>query len=275
MTGPTYSIRNWNEFYENSRSRTVKDLSWVPVPNKHDGETFAGIMAAENGAEIYSAWILILQVASKCNPRGRLVKDNGTPHDARSLSIKTRAPEKWFSVALQYLAKETDWLSCDGDGTLSGSYQAPIAIPSGSCQLSAEERREGKGIEGKNGADKPQRPKGFEKPSIEAILMQCAKMGLPEQEGHKFLNHYESNGWRVGKNPMKSWQHALGNWRLNWQGNRLNYGHPANHNQPPAKRTETETDRFVRQQIEDGILRVTADGKIEAVPIEELSKTKP
>lgn len=45
--------------------------------------------------------------------------------------------------------------------------------------------------------------------------------------------------------------------------------------QPQAKPVVTETDRFVRQQIEDGILRVTADGKIEAVPIEELSKTKP
>lgn len=28
----------------------------------------------------------------------------------------------------------------------------------------------------------------------------------------KFYNHYESNGWMVGKNKMKSWTAALGSW---------------------------------------------------------------
>jgi hypothetical protein len=27
-----------------------------------------------------------------------------------------------------------------------------------------------------------------------------------------FFNHYESNGWKVGNNPMKSWKAALANW---------------------------------------------------------------
>lgn len=31
-------------------------------------------------------------------------------------------------------------------------------------------------------------------------------------ESQAFLNHYESNGWKVGKNPMKSWKHAVTNW---------------------------------------------------------------
>ena len=30
--------------------------------------------------------------------------------------------------------------------------------------------------------------------------------------GEVFFNHYESNGWKVGKNPMKSWKAALANW---------------------------------------------------------------
>jgi hypothetical protein len=30
-----------------------------------------------------------------------------------------------------------------------------------------------------------------------------------------FINHYESNGWLVGKNKMKSWQAALGTWNKN------------------------------------------------------------
>jgi len=30
--------------------------------------------------------------------------------------------------------------------------------------------------------------------------------------GEVFFNHYESNGWKVGKNPMKSWKAALASW---------------------------------------------------------------
>lgn len=50
---------------------------------------------------------------------------------------------------------------------------------------------------------------------------------------------------------------------------------PQSYGHAPVKRTETETDRLMRDLIADGIMRRTADGKIEAVPIEELSKTKP
>ena len=28
----------------------------------------------------------------------------------------------------------------------------------------------------------------------------------------KFMSHYESNGWKVGKNPMKDWQAAIRSW---------------------------------------------------------------
>jgi hypothetical protein len=34
-------------------------------------------------------------------------------------------------------------------------------------------------------------------------------------EAEKFVNYYTSNGWRVGKNPMKSWTHAVNNWITN------------------------------------------------------------
>jgi len=28
----------------------------------------------------------------------------------------------------------------------------------------------------------------------------------------KFMSHYEANGWRVGRNPMKDWQAAVRSW---------------------------------------------------------------
>jgi hypothetical protein len=55
----------------------------------------------------------------------------------------------------------------------------------------------------------------FQKPSLDEVKLQAAKIGLPEAEAEKFVNFYESNGWRVGKNPMRSWPHALTNWKTN------------------------------------------------------------
>ena len=53
----------------------------------------------------------------------------------------------------------------------------------------------------------------FKKPTV-AQIIKCFgdRVINPEEESEKFWNHYESNGWRVGRNPMKSWQHAVTNW---------------------------------------------------------------
>jgi hypothetical protein len=57
----------------------------------------------------------------------------------------------------------------------------------------------------------------FQKRTLEEIKLQAAKIGLPDSEAERFFNYYESNGWRVGRNPMKSWHHALTNWKKTWQ----------------------------------------------------------
>jgi hypothetical protein len=50
-------------------------------------------------------------------------------------------------------------------------------------------------------------------PSLEEVKLQAAKIGLTDADAEKYLNYYESNGWRVGRNPMKSWTAALSNWK--------------------------------------------------------------
>ena len=52
----------------------------------------------------------------------------------------------------------------------------------------------------------------MKKPTEDELKLAFAKTGLPFEEMTKFVNHYESNGWKVGRNPMRSWQHAVGNW---------------------------------------------------------------
>jgi len=64
--------------------------------------------------------------------------------------------------------------------------------------------------------DELERRRRFAPPTTEEVALHCAKIGLPESEGDKFLAYYHANGWRVGRNPMRSWPHALANWKTNW-----------------------------------------------------------
>lgn len=56
----------------------------------------------------------------------------------------------------------------------------------------------------------------FSKPDIDEVKAKAVEMGMPATEGEKFFDYYESNGWRVGKVPMKKWTSALANWKRNW-----------------------------------------------------------
>ncbi|MCA9326758.1 helix-turn-helix domain-containing protein [Candidatus Saccharibacteria bacterium] len=69
---------------------------------------------------------------------------------------------------------------------------------------------------------KPIRTKRFTPPTLDE-LTQAFKEKLREKkvsgadfiarrEAEKFMNHYEANGWQVGRTKMKSWPHAVAGW---------------------------------------------------------------
>lgn len=140
-----YSINKWGELFENNRSRTVKFLDWVSIPNKHDGENYGKMITHKDGAVLFATWNLLVQVASKCKIRGVLIRDDGRPHDSTSLFLKTRAPKVWFDKALEWILAETDWMLVK---EVPEGYQEPVSLTSATHHHSDEE---GKGREGKEG----------------------------------------------------------------------------------------------------------------------------
>ena len=51
----------------------------------------------------------------------------------------------------------------------------------------------------------------FVKPTIPEIREYCKAIGS-RIDPSTFFNFYESNGWKVGKNPMKNWRAAIRTW---------------------------------------------------------------
>ena len=54
----------------------------------------------------------------------------------------------------------------------------------------------------------------FHKPSLSEIRAYCSEQHYSVNP-ETFFDYYESNGWKVGKNPMKDWKAAVRTWQRN------------------------------------------------------------
>ena len=112
-----YRIKDWDRIYEKAQTRKCVAMNWVAVPNRHDGAGYATVAAHPRSCELFTAWILILETASKMPARGVLYKD-GKPMTPRDLAKRTRFPEEIFHLAFTVLVEpEIGWLErVAGDG---------------------------------------------------------------------------------------------------------------------------------------------------------------
>ncbi len=60
----------------------------------------------------------------------------------------------------------------------------------------------------------PKTTKRFTRPTIDEIKQYCSERNNTV-DPQKFLDYYESNGWKVGKNSMKDWKAAVRTWERN------------------------------------------------------------
>jgi hypothetical protein len=73
-----------------------------------------------------------------------------------------------------------------------------------------------------NTSNKPQESPAknvkFIKPSVNNVYEYMAEneFEFAQTESMRFVNYYESNGWKVGKNPMKVWKSAVITWMSNY-----------------------------------------------------------
>nr|DAY58978.1 MAG TPA: hypothetical protein [Caudoviricetes sp.] len=59
----------------------------------------------------------------------------------------------------------------------------------------------------------PPTPKSrFSPPDVETVKNYFAEKGGTEGQAIRFHAYYESNGWKVGRNPMKNWKAAASGW---------------------------------------------------------------
>ncbi|MFI5420686.1 MAG: hypothetical protein ACHQ1H_06930 [Nitrososphaerales archaeon] len=79
-------------------------------------------------------------------------------------------------------------------------------------ETAQEEKRSRRDVEVEEKRLKTTKQGAFTKPSALEVTAYAKTIGF-ELDGQRFCDHYEANGWKVGRNPMRSWQAAVRTWK--------------------------------------------------------------
>lgn len=85
------------------------------------------------------------------------------------------------------------------------------------CQTDTNKKlrsEEGKEKDMQPPADKPPARTKFNPPTVQDVQAYCLERGN-NVDPERWVDHYTSNGWKVGKNPMKDWKSAVRTWEKN------------------------------------------------------------
>lgn len=151
-----YQIKNWNDHFENDRSRQRKKCAWCPMPNKQDGLGYGLIMMEPDGPAIYGAFVALVLMCSKQGaPRDGWLTENGQPTGRaltpKELCVKTKIPPESIARALEITSEESvGWIDKPQSDNQRTANTPPTHLE--------EKRREGNRIEGKGEKRAPAYP---------------------------------------------------------------------------------------------------------------------
>lgn len=231
----TYRVKNWGGLYENNRTRELKAMAWVPIPNGHDGDGFCTLLAMPDGPALFGAWVAILQVASKCDVRGTLLRDTGKPHDAVSIARMTRFPVEIIQSALCALvSEEVGWLEVVENCEVAQIPQEGAGFPQEGAAMSqgGAQGKEGNGTEKKEGECARAAGGdvvavgcgGGDVPTLEQVVASVMANGIPEAftalvyQDWLDMGGTNSKGVEVPCSALKGhlckrWRYEQGDWR--------------------------------------------------------------
>ena len=104
-----YRVKDWDHWFENHRTRDLKNLWWVPVPNWLNSETYAEVLDRPEGAEVFGIWMMCVFSAGKSRLSGALARETCEPHDFASLARAFRVQSSAVENALKTLC-EVGWM---------------------------------------------------------------------------------------------------------------------------------------------------------------------
>lgn len=147
---------------------------------------------------------------------GQAIKAAFNYFDSREEPQLDALPMVVFSAFKPYIDESfADYDRDVRNGNKGGRPKKPPVTPGkgghpSQTQAEAEAEAEVE-AEARNNADKPPTRHRFSPPSVDDVRAYCTENGF-RVDSDRFVDFYTSNGWRVGKNPMKDWKAAVRSW---------------------------------------------------------------
>lgn len=173
----SFRVKNWADIYENNRTKELKRLEWVPIPNAMDGAGYTELVDHPNGAAHFGAWIAILEIASRQKIRGEIPQASaGT---AQALARISRLPIEIFMEVIPRLSV-IGWIEKTAEEPCIQQSveipQVPAEIPHPPAGFPALKGREGNRTEGKGKDLSPALAEAKPLTVIEAATQKTAEM---------------------------------------------------------------------------------------------------
>jgi len=204
-----YRIRDWQDIYENNRTRGWKNIQWVPIPINLSGDGYCMIMETKDGKkrkdgpEIFGTFIAIIELAAKCFPRGDLLKSDNEPHTFESIGRICRITPNIIEKTILFCVDPLKWIqsidlttNCDVSAvtcraTAECNSILCSSIPSNSIQ------------EGDVGGGEKQkyskRSLIFVAPTLDEVTHYFLDNGFPEALAKRFFEGYSTANWHDSK----------------------------------------------------------------------------
>ena len=215
----------------------MADVKWIKITTDiFDDEKILLIESMPDADAIITIWFKLLCLAGKQNNGGVFLMNNRIAYTDEMLATIFRRKPATVKLALEVFERFGMIETIDGVITIpkwdihqsldayekrkqaDRLYQAEKRARQrslvGSVDRQSTDASTDVGVVDKNREDKNRLDKErgrFMRPTLDEIRSYCAENGLAVN-AERFMDYYDANGWKVGRNPMKDWKATCRNW---------------------------------------------------------------
>lgn len=106
-----WAIKQWNDVFEDYRSRPVARLRFLPFDLTRNSEAYRMLVSSRKGVEAYGVFWALALAAARCPVRGVLADERGRELSTQRLAVKTGMSAEAIDDAIAILSSEDiGWL---------------------------------------------------------------------------------------------------------------------------------------------------------------------
>lgn len=218
----------------------MADVEWIKITtDMFDNRKIKYIRTLPEGNNIVLIWVMLLTMAGRCNSGGMIFLTENIPYSTKMLADELGFDENIVKVAIAALEKLNMVTTDSGFLCIPGweEYQNAEGLEKirEQTRLRVQKHREKQKIltdcsvtsnatvTESNATDKEKeldkdidkkeniKRKNFVPPTVEEVKEYVDSVGS-QVDPEAFVAFYESKGWMIGRNKMKSWKMAIVTW---------------------------------------------------------------